>query len=580
MTEVKANRVSPTHIRYLIIGIATLLSIVLYLHRHCLAFLERSMQDSLRLTDEQNQWITGVFFWSYALAQVPAGWFGDRLGVRHILTLYILLWSLCTGLVGAATAFAMFFILRLACGLAQAGAYPSSASLIGKWMPLTSRGFASGVVFVGGRLGLASAPVITAYLLVAFAPGEARLRITDLFDVPGLCQHLRQSDDTPQSRFGRRILTRLPPPVEEAVAHLSQAQSPGARRSEQIERLTAGLNQVLKDRDLCRPEDVRDLPLEHEAVQLARAPRGSLSESQVERLNRLVFEAAFPKYVQKMYVHGWRPVWAAFGAAGILAAALFWFCFRERPSEHPWCNSAEVALVEANRPPSTVSTAQAVGALPIRSILASRSMWLISLCQFGTTFAWVFLGTWLPRYLDEVHHVPVLERGWLAGLPLLVGMVGGLAGGWTTDRLTRSLGLRWGRCLPMALPRFVAMAAFLTCIWLPSAWTVTLALIVVATANDLGMPPVWAYTQDVGGRYVGTILGWNNMLGNLGAAFSSLVALSIKNLWGWNTLFLLYGAAYLLGGIFALGVDARVPIVGREERMLSDGPFPTPSKAD
>ena len=37
---------------------------------------------------------------------------------------------------------------------------------------------------------------------------------------------------------------------------------------------------------------------------------------------------------------------------------------------------------------------------------------------------WVFLITWLPRYLKEVHQVPIYQRGWMTSVPVLVGMAG------------------------------------------------------------------------------------------------------------------------------------------------------------
>jgi nitrate/nitrite transporter NarK len=288
-----------------------------------------------------------------------------------------------------------------------------------------------------------------------------------------------------------------------------------------------------------------------------------LSPAQVQRLNRLTLEAAYPDHVKKLYVAGWRPVMWVYGAAGVAVAALFWLVFRNRPEQHPLANAAEVALIESSRPPTVSSPHGRAGAVPLGAILRQRSLWLSSLSQFMTNFGWIFLNTWLPRYLAEVHRVPVIERGWMAGLPMGVGMVGMLAGGWVTDRLTRALGLRWGRGLPMSLTRFVAMAAFASCVFAPSPWWAVAALAVMAVSVDLGTGSVWAYMQDVGGRHVGSVLGWGNMWGAVGAAVSPLVlgwAIDRPGL-GWNAAFLTCAAAFLVSGLAALGVDARVPVV-------------------
>jgi hypothetical protein len=68
----------------------------------------------------------------------------------------------------------------------------------------------------------------------------------------------------------------------------------------------------------------------------------------------------------------------------------------------------------------------------------------------------------------------------------------------------------------------------------------------------------------VGGRYVGAVLGWNNMWGNFGAAVAPWVLAKIINV-GWDEMFLACAGAYLLSGLVSLGVDASKPIAPREE---------------
>ena len=90
------------------------------------------------------------------------------------------------------------------------------------------------------------------------------------------------------------------------------------------------------------------------------------------------------------------------------------------------------------------------------------------------------------------------------------------------------------------------------------------ALCVVAVATDLGTASVWAFKQDVGGRHVGSVLGWGNMWGNLGAAVSPVALNWIIGPGRWEACFLACAAAFLVAGVAALGVDATVPIVLRD----------------
>jgi ACS family glucarate transporter-like MFS transporter len=435
-----------TGVRHRIVILATLAAFLLYLDRYCFSFVERFVKRDLNLTDADMGVLLSAFFWSYALAQVPAGWLSDRYGARLVFALYILFWSLFTGLLGVAYSFTAVLLWRLGCGVAQAGAFPTSAALLSRWVPFARRGLASGLVSIGGRLGGALASVLTAYVMLGWV-----------------------------------VLTQPPKP------------DPG---------------------------------------------------------------------------FGWRPAMIFFGLIGLLVAEGFWWGVRDQPGEHPACNLEEVKLIEHGRPGSATRTQGKARGLPLAAMLQHRSLWLISLAQLGTGFGWALLLTWLPRYLAEVHDVPLVQRGWLAGIPVFVGMAGMFAGGWLTDHLTARFGLRWGRCLPLALSRFVAMFAYWVCLFLHSPWLMTVAFAVVAFATDLGSPAVWAYNQDTGGRHVGTILGWGNMWGNFGAALSPIVLNRIVESWGWEAAFLTCAGAFLFAGVVSLGVDATIPIVQESQEAF------------
>ena len=94
----------------------------------------------------------------------------------------------------------------------------------------------------------------------------------------------------------------------------------------------------------------------------------------------------------------------------------------------------------------------------------------------------------------------------------------------------------------------------------------TAAFAVVAFATDFGNPAVWAFNQDVGGRYVGSVLGWGNMWGNLGAALSPPLLNWVVGAGEWQLAFLTCAGAFLLSGICALGIRADLPIAPPEEK--------------
>ncbi|HWB00314.1 MAG TPA: MFS transporter, partial [Pirellulales bacterium] len=171
-------------IRYLVVFVATLCAVLLYVDRICISFVIGDIGSDLSLDQKQTKWVLSAFFFSYALAQVPAGWIGDRYGARGTMAVYILSWSLLTAALGLAQSLYALVLLRLGCGLAQAGAYPICASLVARWMPLSARGLASSVVSLGGRLGGAAAPTITGYLLPVVGSWRGVMLVYGLAGVP------------------------------------------------------------------------------------------------------------------------------------------------------------------------------------------------------------------------------------------------------------------------------------------------------------------------------------------------------------------------------------------------------------
>ncbi len=602
----------PTRIRYAVVALATLTSVLLYLDRVCVSIAARFIRDDLNLSKEQVGVFLGAFFWTYALSQVPAGWLSDRFGARKMLTLYVLGWSLATALLGVAWGIVSLLALRCLLGVAQAGAYPTCAALLGRWVPYTARGSASSIVAAGGRLGGFLAPVLTGILIVAFVPISVPSTISqdDIIDPVDISVKLFDSSpagkwSNPSKADGEQGLVEIPPSHPALAWQWDQLNATGqqlvAKQAKITIHVTERHKRLVKEAkkqgktppplpeptpaDLQRQEQLRTVfadsfdanllssewytaarfegvDVEPEALKIANL--GDASEEQLRRQNRLLLEAVFPDSIRKVYRAGWRPVMFVYGLFGIVVAILFWFGFRDDPRDHPWCNQAEVEHIEYGRPPTRPKSK--VGGVPIKEIVSSRSMWMSCLSQFGTNIGWVFLITWLPTYLADVHRVPTVMRGWMASLVLGVGWAGMLMGGPATDYLSRKLGIRWGRALPISVSRFIAMAAYIGCLFGPSPWVATALFSVVAISTDFGVPATWAFNQDVGGRHVGSILGFGNMCGNLGAAVAPMMVIAlVGDPPNWDMAFVVGAVAFLVAGVAGLFIDASIRIAPAED---------------
>jgi len=588
----------PTNIRHLVVASAFLMSVLLYLDRFCISIAAIYIQQDLGLTDQQVGKMLGAFFLTYALGQVPAGWLNDRFGSRRMLTLYILAWSLLTGLTGAAGAFGALLLLRYGFGIAQAGAYPTAASIVSKWVPLQTRGRASSIIAVGGRVGGVVAMFATGYLLIWLTPASTptSLEGKDILDGNLACVELagRVDKDDAANRLRLEGLNHFSTETRKFVKERAEVYRESLRaererlkaKGENPENAVVVLDPLSEDRraalasELNRiiethPSPYRDSPglsaisLEKEATRILAKPASSVNEQQSRRLNRLVLEGLHRKSIKKLYVAGWRPMLFAYGSFGVVIAGLVWWSSRDVPARHPWCNAEEVALIRGDRS-ATDSESKKLGGVPLVPLLRSRSMWLCCASQCFTNIGWIFLMTWAPRYFQSVHKVSVEELALMVAIPPLVGWAGMLAGGGVTDWLVNRVGLRWGRGLPMSLSRFVAMAAYLACWASPSPWFAVAMFAIVAFSTDFGTPSVWAYMQDAGGRHVGSILGWGNMWGNFGAWLTPPVLIWIVGkAERWDLAFLTCAAAFLLSGLASAGINATIPIVVDDDEAIA-----------
>ncbi|MGE0760209.1 MAG: MFS transporter [Pirellulaceae bacterium] len=521
----------PTNVRFRVIAVCFLMSALLYLDRFCVSFAEVYIKQDLGLSEYAISVMFSAFFLSYALAQPASGWLADRFGGRTILTVYIAGWSLFTALLGAAQGFAMVVALRLGLGLAQAGAYPTAANLVAKWVPLTQRGWASSLVALGGRLGGVLSLFVTGYVILFFVPLEvpSTLQERDILDAGRLAYQLVYGERPPgaangegglPAEIGGRILSSQPSPLRDEIERAAQEYRDSVRRETGGEKirsaeataplrgeLARALNDVLHQPDFIRAEELRDVKLEAQATRLLKRDAASLSSSEVERRNRLVLEAVYPLGIKKVYGAGWRHMMLLYGSLGIPVTILFWIICRNDPHQHPRCNAAERALIEHGRRGDQRSSARVTG-LPLRALIASPTMWCNGAMQFFTNVGWVFFMTYAPRYFIEVHAAPVSERTWMSAIPTMAACGGMFLGGVITDPAVRWWGPRWGRSLPIALTRFAAALTYLLCLLDPSPWTAVAILAITSLFCDLGIPAVWAFQQDVGGKYTGSVLGW------------------------------------------------------------------------
>jgi len=138
----------------------SLLSIITYIDRVCIAVAGPRMQDSLGISPQAWGWVTSVFFISYSAFEIPTGALADRVGPRRVLTRIVLWWSAFTTLTGTVSNFSILLLVRFCFGMGEAGAYPNAAAVIARWIPPLHRARAWGTVWMTAQIGAAISPLL------------------------------------------------------------------------------------------------------------------------------------------------------------------------------------------------------------------------------------------------------------------------------------------------------------------------------------------------------------------------------------------------------------------------------------
>jgi len=155
-------------IRWLMIFLGGAANAINYIDRANLAVATPYIRHELGIDATTMGFILGAFFWTYAIMQLPFGWFADRIGARAALALAVVWWSISTALTSTARGVASLTGFRLLLGVGEAGAYPSGAKINVNWFPRRERAIAASIFDSGSRIGNLLALPLVATLIASF----------------------------------------------------------------------------------------------------------------------------------------------------------------------------------------------------------------------------------------------------------------------------------------------------------------------------------------------------------------------------------------------------------------------------
>ncbi len=186
----KPTTAEPTNFRWVVFGLACGTSWLFTLHRYTFGLIKADLMREWKLSEGEIGLIDSCFAIFYSLFQFPAGMAADVLGVRLVLTVLIILWSLGLALHAWAPGKLEMWYARALLGIGQSGALACINRIARQWFPISIRTSLQGLAGItAGRLGGLGANLLFMTVLIGYCGLDWRTAIV-IFAVLGLAHAL------------------------------------------------------------------------------------------------------------------------------------------------------------------------------------------------------------------------------------------------------------------------------------------------------------------------------------------------------------------------------------------------------
>jgi ACS family glucarate transporter-like MFS transporter len=256
-----------------------------------------------------------------------------------------------------------------------------------------------------------------------------------------------------------------------------------------------------------------------------------------------------------VHTYGWQSVFYVMGALGIVMAFV-WQKTIYGPKDHPRVNAAEMAYIEAGGALVDLESRQPVAATPklatwpiIKQLLGNRMLLGVYIGQYCITTLTYFFLTWFPVYLVTERHMTILKAGFVAALPAVAGFLGGILGGFVSDRMLKAgYSLSAARKTPIVCGMLLAMT-MIVCNYVSADWLVVAMMSLAFFGKGVGALG-WAVVSDTSPKEAGGLSGGLfNTFGNT-AGITTPIAIG----------YILQATGSFAGALVFVGANAAVAI--------------------
>jgi ACS family glucarate transporter-like MFS transporter len=230
------------------------------------------------------------------------------------------------------------------------------------------------------------------------------------------------------------------------------------------------------------------------------------------------------------YRFGWEYVFIIMGLIGLVIGALWWKLYY-LPIDHPKMNVEELEYIRAGDglvdleglKSKAAQAGKGMRLGEIGQLFKSRMLVGIFLAQYCiTSITWFFM-TWFPIYLVKERGFDILQAGFVAAIPALCGLVGGVSSGFISDLILKKTGsLSIARKTPITIGLLLS-ASIILCNYANSATMVVVLMSLAFFGKGFGSLG-WTIVADTAPKeLIGTTGGVFNAFGNTAGIVTPVV---------------------------------------------------------
>ncbi|WP_105995419.1 MFS transporter [Staphylococcus agnetis] len=262
---------------------------------------------------------------------------------------------------------------------------------------------------------------------------------------------------------------------------------------------------------------------------------------------------------------GWQAVFIIFGIVGFLIALLWAIIAKDLPEHHKMVNDAEKLYIMENR--DVVQTEKSTA--PWGRFFTRFSFYAIAAQYFVVQFVITLFLIWYPTYLIDQYKIDTLTMSKLAGIPWLLMFILIMVGGAISDRILSSGKSRFIARASIAIFGFVVFGISLYFAVNATSLAMNITWMSFCLAGvGLSMVMSWASATDIGRNFSGTVSGWMNLWGNIGAMLSPIVAAVLADSIGWKSTLLSMLILVVIAIILWFFVKPDQPLVQDEAEQI------------